>query len=993
MNKQKNRPNHIIIGGILIPILCALTIASCKTETSSDIPDVFPPLVASTNIANGEIDVALNSDFEITMVEDVAASTISSSSAYMKKSSDGAIVLATVSYSASDRKVTISPNSNLTECTFYNVTLADDVTDTQGNRMTARSFTFDTLRPPTVSSTSPDSGDSNIATSSDITITFSESMDSSTLNTATISVFDEASNTVSGTVTASGRTATFNPNYSLSEETTYTVTISTDVEDLANINLEETHTFTFRTVDNNAPSVSSTSPDSEQTVGSISSIMVNFSEAMDNSTITTSSFTLIDPDTGDKFNGTVSYEDTASDTHVATFTLSSNNSLSSNNWYEAVLSTAMTDTTGNALASEHSWYFAIGAGATDVSAAYRNTCAILEDATVVCWGAANYTGAVLGSQSTDANEPVEISGLEDVIDIAVGDEFACAVISGGTVKCWGQGDYNQMGNGFTSDQTTPATVPGISTAAKVVAGAYHACALLSSGSVSCWGYGTDGQMGDGATDNNSVPNLVSSLTGIVGIAAGKNHNCAVNSSGNVYCWGDDNRYQLGDDSTSTDQSTPVQVSGISTATDVAAGAYHSCALLSDDTVKCWGYNNYRQGGAIGTSAGFQYDFEDNSFPGDFTTSGSASWSVVSSTAANGTSYSLKSGVISHGQSSCFEFTSSTSTLSFYYSVSSESNWDYLKFYEDGTQVDAWSGSVGWTQYNHSTTSGSHTFKWCYTKDGSISSGSDTAWVDEVVAGVFNVVYTPNDTVDGVDSATAIVAGDYYSCALLENSNAKCWGYGADYRMGDASTDNNDEAGAVSDLSNVTVLSTTGDSSHTCAVTSSAEVKCWGQGDYGKQGDADTADNTTATAVPGVLQEPSGHPLSGDYDFENGSFPSEFTSSGNASWFVTSTTAANGTTYSIKSGSVSDNQSSCFEFTETASSSISFYYNVSSESNWDYLRFYEDGTQVAAWSGSVGWTQYNHSTTSGSHTFKWCYTKDGSASTGSDAAWIDEIEIE
>ena len=262
----------------------------------------------------------------------------------------------------------------------------------------------------------------------------------------------------------------------------------------------------------------------------------------------------------------------------------------------------------------------------------------------------------------------------------------------------------------------------------------------------------------------------------------------------------------------------------------------------------------------GISAASNYDFEDNSFPGDFTSSGNANWSVVSSTAADGTTYSVQSGNISHNQSTCFEFVTSTSTISFYYSVSSESSYDYLRFYEDGVEITSWAGSIGWSQYNHLTSSSSHTFKWCYTKDGSVSSGSDAAWVDEIVAGLTSVVYTPIDAVDNIESATGIVAGDFYSCALLDDATAKCWGYGADYRMGDASSDNNDEAGKVSDLSDANVLSTAGDSSHTCAVINSGEVKCWGRGDYGKQGDGDTANNATATDVPGVLQEPPDKPL-------------------------------------------------------------------------------------------------------------------------------------
>jgi hypothetical protein len=72
-------------------------------------------------------------------------------------------------------------------------------------------------------------------------------------------------------------------------------------------------------------------------------------------------------------------------------------------------------------------------------------------------------------------------------------------------------------------------------------------------------------------------------------------------------------------------------------------------------------------------------------------------------------------------------------LTFWYKVDSESSYDYLKFYVDGSQKGSWSGSVGWTELTTAVTAGSHTFKWEYSKDGSVSSGADSAWIDDVYA--------------------------------------------------------------------------------------------------------------------------------------------------------------------------------------------------------------------------------------------------------------------
>ena len=97
------------------------------------------------------------------------------------------------------------------------------------------------------------------------------------------------------------------------------------------------------------------------------------------------------------------------------------------------------------------------------------------------------------------NETVDLSIYSTATSVSAGGSHTCAVLSGGTVKCWGYGYYGQVGNGFTSTQTTPVSVSGISTATYVSAGDSHTCEVLSGGSVKCWGYGSSGQLGDGST--------------------------------------------------------------------------------------------------------------------------------------------------------------------------------------------------------------------------------------------------------------------------------------------------------------------------------------------------------------------------------------------------------------------------------------------------------------------------------------------------------------
>ena len=125
---------------------------------------------------------------------------------------------------------------------------------------------------------------------------------------------------------------------------------------------------------------------------------------------------------------------------------------------------------------------------------------------------------------------------------------------------------------------------------EIALGVSHSCALLTSGAIKCWGAGS---LGDGTTTDRTTPVDVSGITTATSLALGGYHSCALLTGGAIKCWGSNNYGQLGD-GTTTDRTTPVDVSGITTATSLALGRYHSCALLTGGAIKCWGYNNYGQ---------------------------------------------------------------------------------------------------------------------------------------------------------------------------------------------------------------------------------------------------------------------------------------------------------------------------------------------------------------------------------------------------------------
>ncbi len=127
------------------------------------------------------------------------------------------------------------------------------------------------------------------------------------------------------------------------------------------------------------------------------------------------------------------------------------------------------------------------------------------------------------------------------------------------------------------------------------------------------------------------------------------------------------------------------------------------------------------------------------------------------------------------------------------------------------------------------------------------------------------------------------------------------------------------------------------------------------------------------------------------DFETGDFNSySWMMGGDGDWTI-ATSAYEGT-YSAQSGSIDHSETSelSIDMDVTSADDITFYYSVSSESGYDYLRFYIDGVEQGEWAGTVAWTQASYPVTTGNHTFKWAYEKDGSVSNNSDCAWIDSI---
>jgi len=239
----------------------------------------------------------------------------------------------------------------------------------------------------------------------------------------------------------------------------------------------------------------------------------------------------------------------------------------------------------------------LGSGKTAKSVAFgtSHSCAILNDDSLKCWGH-NWQGQLGSPPYYYVLTPTSVDlGGKTVKSVALGIYHTCAILNDDSMKCWGYNGEGQLGIGSTTNATTPQTVNLGSgkTVKSIGLGDYHTCAILNDDSIKCWGYNQSGQLGNNSTSNASTPQPVVLGQAAKSVTLRLAHTCAILNDNSVKCWGWNGHGQLGIGST-TNALTPQPVILGQTAKSIALGNIHTCAILNDDSIKCWGYYGWGQ---------------------------------------------------------------------------------------------------------------------------------------------------------------------------------------------------------------------------------------------------------------------------------------------------------------------------------------------------------------------------------------------------------------
>jgi len=432
--------------------------------------------------------------------------------------------------------------------------------------------------------------------------------------------------------------------------------------------------------------------------------------------------------------------------------------------YKIRVTTGVEDSAGNNIASQYTQTSGFNTSTTfPTTAGAYHTCTILENSSVKCWGKNDSGQLGLGDTNSRGDGANEMGANLSSVDLGTGRTAkaiaanrvaTCAILDNSSIKCWGKNNRGQLGQGNTNslgdagsemgDNLDTVDLGSGRTATAIAGGGEHYCAILDNASIKCWGWNNKGQLGIGSTDDrgDGADEMGDSLSSIdlgtgrtaTAISAGGSHSCAILDNAAVKCWGRNDNGQLGLGDTNNrgdganemgDNLNAVDLGTGRTAVSITAGALHTCALLDDYSVKCWGDSSY---GQMGTGKTFDL--------------GDAAGEMGDSLTAIDLGTSRTATAIAASLATCAVLDNSSIKC-----------WGANTFGQLG---------LGDTSNRGNTVQG----------DGSSQMGDNLPSIDLGTG----------------RTARGVITGNYHTCTIMDNSSIKCWGYNASGQLGIGDTD-------------------------------------------------------------------------------------------------------------------------------------------------------------------------------------------------------------
>ncbi|HEX4925631.1 MAG TPA: hypothetical protein VFV50_16165, partial [Bdellovibrionales bacterium] len=472
-----------------------------------------------------------------------------------------------------------------------------------------------------------------------------------------------------------------------------------------------------------------------------------------------------------------------------------------------------------------------GRSAKAISAGDYHVCAILDNDSVKCWGRNNMGQLGLGASGARGDAAGEMGDSLPVVNLGTGrtakaidagSTHTCAILDNDSVKCWGENDNGQLGYddianrgllaGDMGDSLPYVNLGAGRTALAIGAGQAFSCALLDNSQVKCWGAGANGMTGYEAISNLGDQTGEMAALGYVNLGTGKtataiyvnyHHSCAKLNDGTLKCWGNGAYGRLGLGSTANrghsagtmgDSLPAVSLGTGRSPAFVATGTNSTCARLDDNSLKCWGLNDYGKLG-IGST---QTTGDDAGEMGDSLPAVNlGTGRTISATAVNpvGLGDTFSCAILDTGAVKC----------------------------------------------------------WGYRNNGVL--GNENDYLGDAAGELASL---PAVELGTGRTALDLVAGRHFNCALLDNQRVKCWGANDSGQLGVGDvSDRGNNPGEMGDAlpyvelgTGRTVQRLAAGANFACALLDTNQIKCWGAGQYGRTGYESSSSKGTNPAQMG-----------------------------------------------------------------------------------------------------------------------------------------------